>query len=400
MKKIISFVQAGDVLFNTYLNKDKKHFSSGFVYWNDQEISNTSRIRILQNKLSKPKKSVMANLRTKYMGLELKSPVVIGANNFVKNIDNLKKIEDAGAGAVVYKSLFEEQVLLENLELSERLTEYDERHAEMVKIFPVIEHDNDNSEIDDHLNSLRKSREAVSIPLIASLNAVYDETWITYAKKIEETGVDALELNFYVVPEKFDTEYLDIESKQISVLKAVKSAIKIPVAVKLSPFYSNPLKFISDLEKAGADCFVLFNRLFQPDIDIEKEEPHFPYNLSNREDSRLPLRFAGLLYGNTKATICANSGILSGADIIKVILAGADAVQVVSAMYLNRIEVIKYMLEDVVKWMDGKGYKDLDSFRGKLSRKNSPNKLPYHRAQYMDFMMTTSEIMKKYKVLG
>lgn len=339
----------------------------------------------------------MADLRTNYMGLELRSPVIVGANNLVKNIDNLKRIEDAGAGAVVYKSLFEEQILLENLELSERRTEFDERYAEMVKIFPDV--DSGNSEIDNHLIALRKAKEAVSIPLFASINAVYDESWVEYAKRFEETGVAGLELNFYTVPEKFDTDYFDIEMQQINVLKQVRAAVKLPIAVKLSPFYSNPLKFIKDLDNAGANGFVLFNRLFQPDIDIETEEPHFPYNLSNREDNRLPLRFAGLLYGNLNASICSNSGILGGGDVVRMLLAGADSVQVVSALYLNQIEVITVMLKEVERWMDSKGYSKLSDFRGKLSKKNSGDKLPYHRAQYMDFMMTTSEILKKYKAI-
>ncbi|MGE5418767.1 MAG: dihydroorotate dehydrogenase-like protein [Chloroflexota bacterium] len=339
----------------------------------------------------------MADLRTNYMGLELRSPIIVGANNLVKNTDNLKRIEEAGAGAVVYKSLFEEQILLENLELSERRTEFDERHAEMVKIFPDV--DSGNSEIDNHLMALRRAKEAISIPLFASINAVYDESWVEYAKKFEETGVAGLELNFYTVPEKFDTDYFDIEMKQINILKQVRAAVKLPLAVKLSPFYSNPLKFIKDLDNAGANAFVLFNRLFQPDIDIETEEPHFPYNLSNREDNRLPLRFAGLLYGNIEASICANSGILGGGDVVRMLLAGADSVQVVSALYLNQIEVITVMLKEVERWMESKGYSKLNDFRGKLSRKISGDKLPYHRAQYMDFMMTTSEILKKYKAI-
>lgn len=339
----------------------------------------------------------MADLRTRYMGLELRSPVIVGANNLVKNTDNLKRMEDAGAGAVVYKSLFEEQILLENLELAEARAEYNDRNAEMIRIFPEV--DSGNPEIESHLMALQRAKEAVSIPVFASLNAVYDESWVEYARKIEETGVAGLELNFYTVPEKFDTEYFDIEMKQLKVLEMVRAAVKMPIAVKLSPFYSNPLKFITDLDKAGADALVLFNRLFQPDIDIDTEEPHFPYNLSNREDNRLPLRFAGLLYGNTNAAVCANSGILSGSDVIKMILAGADAVQVVSALYLNQIEVIAVFLKEVEKWMDAKGYENLGDFKGKLSRKNSGDKLPYHRAQYMDFVRTTSEILKKYKVI-
>lgn len=340
----------------------------------------------------------MTNLKTMYMGLELKSPVIVGANNLVKTTDNLKRMEAAGAGAIVYKSLFEEQVLLENLELSERLTEYEERHAEMITLFPDI--NTGHSEIEDHLVAVRRAKEAVSIPVFASLNCVYEQTWIDYAKKLAETGVDGLELNFYIVPEKFDIDHVDIEMKQLSILKAVRSVVNLPLAVKLSPFYSNPLKFISDLDDAGANGFVLFNRLFQPDIDIDTEQHHFPYNLSNREDNRLPLRFAGLLYGNINASVCSNSGILNGSDIVRMILAGADAVQIVSSLYLNQIEYISTMLDDVSKWMDSKNYENLESFRGKLSRKKSENKLPYHRAQYMDFMKTTSEILKKYKAIS
>ena len=340
----------------------------------------------------------MADLKTYYMGLELKNPIIIGASNIVTDIENLKRIEKAGAAAVVYKSLFEEQIQLENLELDERKTEYSERNAEMISLFPVSI--SGTSDIMEHMMALKKAKDSISIPVFASINAVLDETWIEYAKKIEETGVAGLELNFYSVPEKTGDEYEDIEAKQVEILKAVKSAVNLPVSVKLSSYYTNPLKHISDLGIAGADAFVLFNRLFQPDIDIHTEEHHFPYSLSNSEDNRLPLRFAGLLYGNTSASICANTGIMNGSDIIKMILAGADAVQVVSTVYLNQIEVVTSMIKEMEKWMDSKGYDTIDSFRGKLSKNNSVNKLPYHRAQYMDFMMTTSQILKKYKIIN
>jgi dihydroorotate dehydrogenase (fumarate) len=340
----------------------------------------------------------MANLKTRYMGLDLRNPIIIGASNLATNIDSLKRIENAGAGAIVYKSLFEEQVQLENLEHSERTREYDERNAEMINIFP--DSGTDSNGIAEHLFALKKAKESVNIPLFASINAINDETWVEYATKIEETGVDGIELNFYTVPEKFDNDYEDIERKQVNILRDVKAAVTIPVSVKLSPYYSNPLKLINDLDKAGADALILFNRLFQPDIDIHTEKHSYPYTLGNKEDHRLPLRFAGLLYGNTKASICASSGIISGSDVIKMILAGADNVQVVSTLYLNQIEVIGTMLKEIEKWMDSKDYKTIDSFRGKLSKKNSEVKLPYHRAQYMDFMMTTSQILKKYKVIN
>ena len=340
----------------------------------------------------------MADLKTHYMGLELKNPVIIGASNIVTDIENLKRIEKAGASAIVYKSLFEEQIQLENLELFERKTEYSERNAEMISLYP--ESKSGTSDIMEHLLALRKAKESITIPVFASINAVLNETWVEYAKKIEETGVDGLELNFYSLPEKFDKEPENIEKKQIKILTLVKSAVKIPVSVKLSPYYTNPLKLISDMDKAGAGAFVLFNRLFQPDIDVQTEEHNFPYSLSNKEDNRLPLRFAGLLYGNTKASICANSGIMNGSDVIKMILAGADCVQIVSIVYLNQIEVISSMLVEIENWMDSRHYKSIESFRGKLSKMNSENKLTYHRAQYMDFMMTTSQILKKYRIIN
>lgn len=340
----------------------------------------------------------MADLKTHYMGLELKNPIIIGASNIVTDIENLKRLEKAGAGAVVYKSLFEEQIQLENLELDERKTEYTERNAEMISLFPASI--SGTSDIVEHLVALKNAKESITIPLFASINAVLSETWVEYAKKIEETGVDGLELNFYSVPEDVDGDNEDIENKQIRILRAVKAAVNIPVSVKLSSFHTNPLKHISDLEIAGANAFVLFNRLFQPDIDIHTEEHHFPYTLSNSEDNRLPLRFAGLLYGNTNASICANTGIMNGSDVIKMILAGADCVQIVSTVYLNQIEVVGSMIKEIEKWMDSRGYVTIESFRGKLSKKNSENKLPYHRAQYMDFMMTTSQILKKYKIIN
>jgi dihydroorotate dehydrogenase (fumarate) len=340
----------------------------------------------------------MADLKTKYMGMDLKNPIIVGACNIVTDIDNLHRIENAGAAAIVYKSLFEEQIQLENLEYSERNSEYSERGAEMVNLFPMSI--SGTPDIMEHLLSLKKAKESISIPLFASLNAVLDETWIEYAKRIEETGVDGLELNFYALPEKAGTGYSNIEKKQIRVLKSIKASVKIPVSVKLSSYHTYPLKHISDLESAGADGFVLFNRLFQPDIDIVTEQHHFPYNLSNSEDNRLPLRYAGLLYGNTDASICTNTGIMNGSDVIKMIIAGADCVQIVSTIYLNQIEVISVMIKELEKWMDSKGYKSLNDFQGKLSKKNSENKLPYHRAQYMDFMMTTSQILKKYKIIN
>ncbi len=179
----------------------------------------------------------MADLKTTYMGLGLRNPIIVGASNLATKPEDLKRIEDAGAAAIVYKSIFEEQIQLENLELHERQTEYEERHAEMITLFPRMAQESFLPY--EHLKNLKAAKESVSIPVIASLNAVNDETWIEYARKIEETGADGLELNFYRVPEKADDPRDDIENKQLATLKKVKNAVKIPVAVKLSPFYTN-----------------------------------------------------------------------------------------------------------------------------------------------------------------
>ncbi|RLD55976.1 MAG: dihydroorotate dehydrogenase [Bacteroidetes bacterium] len=334
----------------------------------------------------------MANLTTKYLGIELKNPVIIGASNLVANIDNLKKMEDAGAAAIVYKSLFEEQIQLENLQMFEQMDEYAGRHAEGTSLFPDVEH----AGPEEHLMNLVRAKKAVDIPVFASLNAINFESWIEYSKKIEQTGVDGLEINFYSVPTDFELMGRSIIHEKFDILEAVKRSVKIPVAVKLSPFYTNPLYVIKEMDKLGADGFVLFNKLFQPEIDIDTEKLRFPYNLSVSDDSRLPLRFAGLIYGNIDAGVCSSRGIFTGEDVISMILAGSDCVQVVSTLYKNGIEQIGSILSDVDRWMDEKGYKTLDDFRGKMSRKNIDDHFAYRRAQYVDILMKSDEIFKKY----
>ncbi len=335
------------------------------------------------------------DLKTKYLGLELKNPIIIGASNLVKDLNILKRIEDAGASAIVYKSLFEEQIQLENLQQHQSEEDYGTRHAEMASGMPNM----DDAGPEQFLHELKKAKEAVNIPLIASLNAVYEESWIEYAQKIEQTGADAIELNFYSSPYEFDVVGKAIVQEQIDILEAITKNAKIPVSVKLSPFYTNPLYIINEMDKIGVSGFVLFNRLFQPDIDIQNEKHHYPYNLSNPEDNRLALRYAGLLHGNIKADICSNTGILTGPDVIKMILAGANVVQVVSAVYKKGPKQITQMLEELMGWMNHKGYNSLDEFRGKLSKKNMTDIFAYKRAQYVDILMKSDEIFKKYPIV-
>lgn len=334
----------------------------------------------------------MANLSTKYMGLILKNPVIVGASNLVKDPGNIKKMEEAGAAAIVYKTLFEEQIELEKLQLSEELNQYNERHAEMISLFPDIEHAGPT----EHLHNLRKTVESVSIPVIASLNCTFEDTWIEYARMIEQTGVNAIELNFYAIPGDFKKEEKAIINEQLDIVNHVKKSLKIPVSVKLSPFYTNVLNVIQMMYFEGVDGFVLFNRLFQPDIDIEKEDHFFPYNLSHEEDNRLSLRYAGLLHGEIRGSICANTGIFNGKDAIKMLLAGADCVQVVSTVYKHGIEQITVILKEIEEWMDKKKYDSIDNFRGKLSKKHMKDPFVYKRAQYVDILMKSEEIFRKY----
>jgi len=337
----------------------------------------------------------MANLSTTYMGIKLKNPLILGASNLVQKPDIVKQAEEEGIGAVVYKSLFEEQVQLENLQLSEDLHEYEHRHAEMLSQYPSLEHAGPK----EHLYNLEKLRKNVSVPLLASLNALDEDTWIDYAKKLENTGVDGLELNLYFVPGDFDISGESIEKKQIQTIKNVKEAVNIPVSVKLSLFYSNPLHFIRKADEAGADAFVIFNRFFQPDINVKKEEFHFSWDLSHSKDHMVPLRFAGLLYGNIKGSICASRGIYTPEDVIKMILAGADVVQMVSTIYKNKPSVISEILSEIEKWMNDKDYGSLDDFRGKLSRKNIKDPFAYRRAQYIDILMSSETVFKKYRMI-
>lgn len=334
----------------------------------------------------------MANLKTNYLGLELKNPVIVGASNMVNNIENVKRIEEAGAAAIVYKSLFEEQIQLENAQLDDKLEEYNERNAEMIRLFPSLAY----AGPEEHLFNLAKVKKSVNIPVIASLNAIYKESWLDYASRIEEMGVDALELNFYYVPRDINFDGHTLIEQQVDIFKEVKKKVKIPVSVKLSSFYANPLHIVSRLDKEGAGGFVLFNRFFQPEIDIEKEEHYTPLNLSSHEDNRLPLRFTGLLYGNVRGSICSNSGIYTGADVAKMILAGADCVQIVSTIYKNKINYISTILKDLESWMDKKGYKSLSDFRGKLSDKSINDPFVYKRAQYIDLLLKSDEILVKH----
>lgn len=332
----------------------------------------------------------MAKLTTNYMGLELKNPVIIGASNLTTDVSSAQKLEEAGAAALVYKSLFEEELELDALKLSQELDEYNDRHAEMINLFPTINH----AGPDEYLYDLKEVVDAVKIPVFASINAVKNTMWVEYGKKVAETGVAGIELNFYQVPEDIDQKSEEIENQQISILKSLKKNVDIPIAVKISPYYTNIICFIKKLDDAGADAIILFNRLFQPEINIETETNEYPDNLSHSDDKKLALRYSALCAGNIKAKIIATNGIHYGTDAIELLLAGAQAVQVVSTVYKNGYDGVKNMVTDIEKWMDRKEYKTIEEFRGKLSKKNSKDPYAYKRAQYIDILLNSEDLFK------
>ncbi len=307
----------------------------------------------------------------------------------------LRKLQEAGAAAIVYKSLFEEQIQLESIQLQDEMELYNERNAEMISLFPGMEH----AGPEEHLTKLREAKALLDIPLIASLNCVFTETWVEYAELIEETGVDGIELNFFSVPRDFGTEAKSIEDEHVSVVEQVCRKVKIPVSVKLSPFYTNCLQVISRMDKAGAKGFVLFNRMFEPDINLDTLQHSTPFNLSNEGDYRLALRYAGILYKNTRASICSSSGIYTGNDVVKLILAGSEAVQIVSAFYKHKPDLIGSILAEIEKFMEKHEFEDLNAFRGKLSKAMVKDPYIYKRAQYIDLLLHSEQIIKKYPVV-
>ncbi len=334
----------------------------------------------------------MANLNVEYMGLKLKNPIIVGACTLSATVEGARELERAGAGAIVYKSLFEEQIQMERAQLDDEMDSYSERNAEMVSIFPTLEHAGPTA----HILKLIDVKKNVSIPVIASLNCVYDVTWFDYAKQLEDAGVDALELNFYSMPTDMEKTAAEIEEEKIKIVKTLKKRLKIPFCIKLSPYYTNTLNFVSRLDKAGASSFTLFNRLFQPEVNINKESHITRFNLSNRGDFKLGLRYVGLLHKRIKGELCGTNGIYTYEDVVQMLLSGADVVQMVSAIYKNETSYITQVLAELETWMDEKAYKSISEFKGKLSDHEINATDVYHRAQYLDFLLKPEEIINKY----
>jgi len=330
------------------------------------------------------------NLSTTYLGLNLRSPLVPSASPLTGNLDNIRKLEDAGAGAIVLPSLFEEQVRLEQYILDHDLTQGADSYAEALSYFPGWPEF--RMAPDTYLELVAKAKAAVKIPVIASFNCSSDSGWTAYARKMQDAGADALELNIYTVPTNFDNSSNDIEQGELAILKAVKSVVSVPVAVKLSPFFTNFARTARQFDESKADGLVLFNRFYQPDIDLENMEvtPHIL--LSTPMAMRLPLTWVAILFRNIKASLAATSGIHRGTDAIKMLMAGADVTMLCSILLRRGVEHLRVIESEMVSWMEDHEYNSVQQLKGCLSRKNCPDPAAFERALYVQALSNYADL--------
>ncbi len=326
----------------------------------------------------------MIDLSTNYMGLKLKNPIVASSSYLWEDPRNIKKAEKSGAAAVVLHSLFEEQLDIQQDELNKFLLQGTESYAEALTYFPEIKEF--KFAPDEYIDLLKQIKSDSEIPIIGSLNGVSDGGWIKYAEKIEESGADALELNIYYIPTDPSINSEKIEENYINLVKSVKQKIRIPLAVKLSPYFTSTPNLLKKIEEAGADAFVIFNRFYQPDIDIENLEITKNLVLSSSDELRLRLRWAAIMYGKIKPDIAITGGIHTSPDVIKSIMAGAKVSMMTSALIKNGIEHIEKTLSEVTDWLSKHEYESMKSIQGLLSQENVLEPSAYERANYMKIL--------------
>ncbi len=326
------------------------------------------------------------DLSTTYLGLELESPLVASASPLSERIDNYRRLEDAGASAVVNYSLFEEEINRDADELHHRLTQGTESFAESLSYFP--EPDAFSLGPEQYLEHIRQAKEAVDIPVIASLNGRSRGGWIAYAQLMQEAGADALELNIYFLATDPGTTGQEIEQLYVDIVRAVKQNVTIPVAVKLSPYFSSMADMARRLERAGADGLVLFNRFSQPDIDLDFLEVVPNVVLSNPFSGRLALRWIAILYGRIDCSLAATSGVHAAADALKMLMAGADVTMLCSALLKNGIDHLRTIRKDLVDWMVEHEYESVTQMKGSLSQRSCPDPAAFERANYIKALRT------------
>jgi dihydroorotate dehydrogenase (fumarate) len=333
----------------------------------------------------------MIDLTTRYLGLKLRTPLVPSASPLSQEIGAIRRLEDAGASAIVLYSLFEEQLRQESLELDHHLSAGTESFSESMTFFPQA------SEFrlgpDGYLDHIRKAKDAVDIPVIASLNGATVGGWAKFARAIEQAGADALECNIYYIPTNLDQKAAEVEQTYIDIVWAVKSAISIPVAVKISPFFTNFANMAKRLDDAGADGLVLFNRFYQPDIDLDELEIRPNVLLSTPQALRLPLTWIGILFGRIQASLAATSGVHDAQDVIKLLMVGADVTMICSSLLRNGIDHLRQIENGILEWMEQHEYESVDQMQGSMSQLRCPDPGAFERAQYMRAVKSLQHVL-------
>lgn len=323
----------------------------------------------------------MMNLQTQYLGFELKHPIIAGASPLPDDLDKVRALEDGGIAAITMYSLFEEQITQNIVGSEAHIGNYENSFSEAASYFPEV--DLLERGVDVYLDQVQKVKAAVDVPVIGSLNGTREGEWVNYASLIESAGADALELNLYFLPTEMEESAAELEDRCIRIVQAVDARIQVPLAVKLSPFFTALPHFAKRLAAAGADSLVCFNRFYQPDIDVDELDIRPMIDLSHSQELRLRLRWLAFLSGRIDTQLVVSGGVHNGIDVAKALMAGADAVQIVSSLLINGPEQVKSMLDELCKWMEEKGYNSIDELRGCMNYLRCPNPEALERANYM-----------------
>lgn len=322
----------------------------------------------------------MADLKTKYLGLELKNPLIVGSSGLTNSVSNILELEKNGAAAVVLKSLFEEEI---NIELKENALEMNKPGSIYPEIYDFFDYDTVEDSVSKYLNLIREAKEKVSIPIIASINCVSSSEWTDFAKRIENAGADALEVNLFILPSDFTRSGEENEKVYFDVVEKLKKEVKIPISLKISYYFSNLGQTIQKLSETGIEGLVLFNKFYNPDINIDTLTFQPAPILSMSSDLPVSLRWIAIMANRVSCDMAASTGVHNGEAVIKQLLAGATVVQIVSTLYKNGPQQISKMLNELTEWMDKKSFNTLDQFRGKMSQAKTYDPAAYERVQFM-----------------
>ncbi len=321
------------------------------------------------------------NLSTSYMGLKLKSPIVVSACTLSEEVSNIVQMEEAGAGAVVLFSLFEEQLKKEAAQYESIVRNTSNLFAEASDFFPELDEYHKGS--DQYLEIIRKAKEQVDIPIIASLNGITNEGWVGYSQQMEQAGADGLEVNIFYIPGDVNLSSSAVEHRYLNIIDEIKNTVKIPVSVKLNPYFSAMGNMAKRMHEYGADALVMFNRFYQPDFDINKLSLLHDLQYSESGEIKLPLLWIAMLYGRVPVSLAATTGVQSSIEVIKYILAGADVAMTASALYKNGIGYLKTMNKELESWMLTRDFDSIDAFKGVMSQQNISDPTAYERANYI-----------------